>query len=71
MNRVTPFVRAFRDLDKATHAHAPRIQLDRLQWMIEEFRVSLFAQDLKTATPVSEKRLTEQVELSRAENRRV
>ena len=71
MNRVTPFVRAFRDLDKATHAHAPRTQLDRLQWMIEEFRVSLFAQDLKTATPVSEKRLTEQVELSRAENRRV
>ena len=71
MNRVVPFVRVFNDLHKATHAHAPRAQLERLQWMIEEFRVSLFAQDLRTSTPVSEKRLSEQVELARAENRRV
>ena len=33
--------------------------------MIEEFRVSLFAQELKTAVPVSIKRLNEQ--LQRAE----
>ena len=32
-------------------------ELDRYRWMLEEFRVSLFAQKLGTATPVSEKRL--------------
>ena len=32
-----------------------------LRWMIEEFRVSLFAQELKTVFPVSAKRLKEQL----------
>ncbi len=31
--------------------------LDDLRWLIEELRVSLFAQELKTAEPVSPKRL--------------
>ncbi|MFN9730906.1 MAG: ATP-dependent RNA helicase HrpA [Pseudomonadota bacterium] len=31
--------------------------LDRLRWLIEEYRVQLFAQELKTREPVSEKRL--------------
>ena len=30
------------------------------RWMIEEFRVSIFAQHLKTAVPVSERRLDDQ-----------
>jgi len=30
------------------------------RWMIEEFRVSLFAQELGTAMPVSDKRLNKQ-----------
>ncbi|UHQ54754.1 ATP-dependent RNA helicase HrpA [Microbulbifer sp. YPW16] len=42
--------------------HSPRIvaaepQLARYRWMLEEFRVSLFAQSLKTLLPVSSKRL--------------
>ena len=32
-------------------------ELDDLRWLIEELRVSLFAQELKTAEPVSPKRL--------------
>jgi ATP-dependent helicase HrpA len=32
-------------------------RLDELRWLIEEWRVSLFAQELKTAEPVSPKRL--------------
>jgi ATP-dependent helicase HrpA len=36
--------------------------------MIEEYRVSLYAQDLKTALPVSDKRLAEQVEKVRIES---
>jgi ATP-dependent helicase HrpA len=35
-------------------------ELDRFRWMIEEFRVSSFAQELGTAEPVSAKRLSEQ-----------
>ncbi len=34
--------------------------LSHYRWMLEEFRVSLFAQSLGTAMPVSEKRLQEQ-----------
>lgn len=37
--------------------HGNSIELKEFRWMLEEFRVSLFAQDLGTAYPVSEKRL--------------
>jgi ATP-dependent helicase HrpA len=35
--------------------------LDALGWMVEEFRVSLFAQELKTPFPVSKKRLEKKI----------
>jgi ATP-dependent helicase HrpA len=31
--------------------------LDEYRWMLEEFRIQLFAQEIKTIAPVSEKRL--------------
>ena len=34
-------------------------ELDQYHWLIEEFRISLFAQELGTAIPVSEPRLVE------------
>lgn len=37
--------------------HIESEQLDHYRWMLEEYRVSLFAQELKTRFPVSEKRL--------------
>lgn len=37
--------------------HAPDAGLERFRWLLEEFRVSLFAQRLGTAEPVSAKRL--------------
>ncbi len=40
-------------------------ELAAWRWMIEEFRVSLFAQELKTAMPVSEKRLDDQWQAAR------
>ena len=40
--------------------------LAELRWLIEELRVSLFAQELKTAEPVSPKRLGKLVEVLRA-----
>ncbi len=39
-----------------------RRQLEEFRWMIEEFKVSLFAQELGTAVPVSLKRLEQQRE---------
>ncbi|MDF1642838.1 MAG: ATP-dependent RNA helicase HrpA [Pseudomonadales bacterium] len=38
-----------------------RIAYDHFRWMLEEFRVSQFAQTLGTALPVSEKRLDKQL----------
>jgi ATP-dependent helicase HrpA len=37
-------------------------ELERFRWMLEELRVSLFAQELRTAFPVSVKRLEAQWE---------
>lgn len=67
MSKIEPFATALRKLLAAHRGDLPRPELERLQWMIEEFRVSLFAQDLKTALPVSEKRLAEQLDLARRE----
>jgi ATP-dependent helicase HrpA len=39
--------------------------VQKLRWMLEEFRVSLFAQTLKTSIPVSEKRIRNQIMLCR------
>ncbi len=43
----------FRDWEK----HVPAAQREAFRWMLEEFRVSLFAQELGTAHPVSAQRL--------------
>ncbi len=53
--QITPFVTAYVRLQAAHSA-----EIEQLKWMIEEFRVSLFAQDLRTSIPVSAKRLSEQ-----------
>ena len=45
------------------HLHDP--ELIRFRWMIEELRVSLFAQELSTAFPVSVRRLEKQLTLVR------
>jgi len=44
------------------HLAAGSEGLDELRWLIEEWRVSLFAQELKTAEPVSAKRLAKALE---------
>ena len=41
-------------------------ELIHFRWMIEEFRVSVFAQELSTSIPVSVKRLEKQLTLIRA-----
>jgi ATP-dependent helicase HrpA len=67
--RAKPFAEAWRALEnEAPHAR-PRPELQHLRWMVEEFRVSLFAQEMRTVLRVSEKRLNEQLEKARAEAR--
>ncbi len=47
-----------RYLDLCDHGHTDQVEeIDLFRWMIEEYRVSLFAQSLGTHLPVSAKRL--------------
>jgi ATP-dependent helicase HrpA len=43
---------------KQAKSGAPDSQLEQFRWLIEELRVQLFAQELRTPVPVSVKRLT-------------
>ncbi|HET8553601.1 MAG TPA: DUF3418 domain-containing protein, partial [Rhodanobacteraceae bacterium] len=56
LHQVLPYWRAY--LEKAATGDRSEA-LGRLRWLIEEYRVSLFAQELKTVEPVSAKRLTQ------------
>ena len=67
--RIKPFVLVWRSLHADRLGAGVRPELDLLRWMIEELRVSFYAQDLRTAIAVSERRLTEQAERARAEAR--
>ena len=67
--KVKPFSTALALLMAQPALSGVRPELDELRWMIEEFRVSLFAQELKTMIRVSEKRLEEQLSLAREAQR--
>lgn len=68
-SKVKPFTTALQGLlAQLTRPTVPP-ELSQLRWMIEEYRVSLFAQELKTLMKVSDKRLAEQLEAARVEAR--
>ena len=56
MQQVLPYWRAVLD---ARAAGDDSEALDTLRWLVEEWRVSVFAQELKTAEPVSGKRMAQ------------
>lgn len=57
MNEIAPLQTQFlREL--AGRKGVADARLDEFRWLLEELRVSLFAQELRTPTPVSVKRLT-------------
>jgi ATP-dependent helicase HrpA len=67
--KVKPFTIAVQGLlAQLTRPTVPP-ELAQLRWMVEEYRVSLFAQELKTMMKASDKRLAEQLEAARAEAR--
>jgi len=49
---IKPYLDALTRMQQSRH---PRTE--ELRWLLEEFRISLFAQEIKTAEPVSAKRL--------------
>jgi ATP-dependent helicase HrpA len=59
MLQVLPY---WREYLKHRAGGADAAELAELRWLIEEWRVSLFAQELKTAEPVSAKRLARALE---------
>ena len=65
--QVAPYEAALRELTGRADPSKQAPERERLRWMIEEYRVSLFAQELKTLAPVSAKRLDEQLRLARRE----
>jgi ATP-dependent helicase HrpA len=65
--RVRPYAEALRQLAAGAKSVAARAAWHRLRWLIEEFKVSVFAPELGTAEKVSPHRLDEAVaELRRA-----
>jgi ATP-dependent helicase HrpA len=64
--QIAPYVEALRKLEAEPKRSAEaRRAVEEFRWMIEEFKVSLFAQELGTAVPVSAKRLDQQLERAR------
>jgi ATP-dependent helicase HrpA len=58
--QASRFIQASENLVKEVHADTPlekKVEIEEYRWMVEEFKVSLFAPELKTAFPVSAKRL--------------
>ncbi|MCP4682797.1 MAG: ATP-dependent RNA helicase HrpA [Desulfobacterales bacterium] len=60
--QVAVFISALDKMKKDLSPHASREKREAMEayrWMIEEFKVSLFAQELKTPFPISKKRVGE------------
>jgi ATP-dependent helicase HrpA len=62
--QVDPYVAQWRRLESRVDPESPSVERERFRWMIEEFRLSLFAQDLKTLLPISAQRLDAQLKLA-------
>ena len=64
LRHLAPYQEALKKLNSQP-ARSPEVQrqIEAFRWMIEEYKVSLFAQELGTAMPVSPKRLDQQLEI--------
>ncbi len=61
--QIEPFRRALRELEARAAKGGPALKpgVENLRWLIEEFKVSVFAPEVKAAVPISPKRLSEKV----------
>jgi ATP-dependent helicase HrpA len=61
--QIVPYLAALKKLETNSPKPAEaRRRLEEFRWMVEEFKVSLFAQELGTAVPVSPQRLDQQLQ---------
>jgi ATP-dependent helicase HrpA len=66
LRRLAPYQAALKELlAQPARSPAVRLQIEAFRWLIEEFKISLFAQELGTAMPVSPKRLEQHLEIIR------
>jgi len=60
--QIAPYQKALNQLQSASpRSPEARQATEEFRWLIEEFKVSVFAQELGTAFPVSAKRLDEKL----------
>jgi ATP-dependent helicase HrpA len=61
--QIAPYLAALKTFaDNPPRSFEAKQQLEVFRWMVEEFKVSLFAQELGTAVPVSPMRLDQQLQ---------
>jgi len=66
IRQLAPYQEALKQLQaQPARSPAAQRQIEAFRWMIEEFKISLFAQEVGTAMPVSPKRLDQQLEIVR------
>jgi len=63
LRQLAPYVEALQKLDAEPNpSEGRRQEIEAFRWMVEEYKVSLFAQELGTAVPVSPLRLDRQLD---------
>ncbi len=60
--QLAPYLEALKKFAAAPPTASARPQLEEFRWMVEEFKVSLFAQELGTAFSISAQRLDQQLQ---------
>ena len=60
--QLAPYLEALKKFAKTPPPASARPHLEEFRWMVEEFKVSLFAQELGTAAPISAQRLDQQLQ---------
>ena len=60
--QLAPYLEALKKFATTPPPASTRPQLEEFRWMVEEFKVSLFAQELGTAFSISARRLDQQLE---------
>jgi len=66
VRQLAPYLEALKQLEaQPPRTVEARHRLDTFRWMVEEYKVSLFAQEVGTAIPVSPQRLDRQLEAAR------
>ncbi len=59
-NEIYPYIEQY---NKLSNQFGDISEVIKLRWMIEELKVSIFAQELKTSMPISAKRVEKQIGL--------